>query len=121
MKSARALLIAAALLLFATALFHASGVGVVSGALPGQRGRIMEVLWYLPAWDWTVVALVWLAAALWPDRHLAPLVWLTALIPLVVAILLIRAVGGGFPGVWMLLGAVILAGLGAARLRHRLL
>ena len=121
MKSARTLLAAAALLLLVTAIFHVSGIGMVSSWLGGDRGRILQTLWYLPAWDWAIVALVWTAAALWPDRHLAPLIWLTSLIPLVVALLLIRAVGGGFPGVWMLLGAVILAGLGAARLRRRLL
>lgn len=121
MKSARALLLSAALLLLLTALLHASGVGIVSNWLGEESGRIQRIAWYLPAWDWTVIALVWTAAALWPDRHLAPLVWLTALIPLVVAVMLLQAVGGGFPGVWLLLGAVILAGLGGARLRRRLI
>ena len=119
MKSARILLALGALLLFATALFHGSGVGTVSNWLQGDRGRIVEMLWNLPAIDWTVVAAVWAVAALRPDRHFAPIIWLTALIPLTVALMLIAAVGGGFPGVWMLLGAVLLAVLGGFSLRHR--
>ncbi len=120
MKSARLLLAVAAFLLLATAILHATGIGFVSNWLAGEKGRVLRYLWYLPAWDWLIVALVWAAAALWPDRRLALLVWLTALIPLLVVVLLIAAVGGGFPGVWMLLLAVIFAVLGGARLRQRL-
>ena len=117
MKTARILLGAGALLLAATAAFHASGGAMVSGWLQGDRGTILRLLWYVPTVDWSVVALVWGFIAFRPDRRFAPLVWLTALIPLSVAIMLIGAVGAGFPGIWMLIGAVILGSLGAARLR----
>jgi hypothetical protein len=117
MKYARILLIAGALLLLATAAFHSSGGSMVSGWLQGDRGKILQLLWFLPPIDWGVVALVWLYVAWRPDRRFAPLVWLTAIIPLVMAIMLIAAVGAGFPGIWMLLGAAALASIGAARLR----
>lgn len=117
MKSARILLILGAVLLLATAVFHSSGGAMVSGWLEGERGKILQLLWFVPAIDWGIVALAWLYVAWRPDRRFASLVWLTAIIPLTVAIMLITAVGAGFPGIWMLLGAVALASIGATRLR----
>ena len=119
MKQARILLALAALLLLATALFHGSGIGMVSSWLGGERGRILRMLWYLPAIDWTVIAAIWGYAALRPDRNLRPVIWLTAIVPLLVALMLIAAVGGGFPGIWMLLGAVGLAIAGTIHMRYR--
>lgn len=117
MKPARILLALAALLLVATAAFHSSGSAMVSGWLPGDRGRILQMLWFVPAIDWAIVALVWAFIAWRPSAGLSPLVWLTTIIPLSVGLMLIAAVGAAFPGIWMLLGAVALAAVGAARLR----
>jgi len=116
MNFGRWLLVAAAVLLFATAVFHASGGAMVAGWLPGARGAILTSLWYVPVVDWSVVGLVWLFVAWRRERRFAPIVWLSALIPLTVAALLIAAVGPGHPGIWMLIGAAALALLGAARL-----
>lgn len=116
MNLGRILMTSAALLLFANAAFHASGASMVSGWLPGQRGAILDVLWMVPVVDWAVVGLLWLAIAWKGNRSLAPLVWISALVPLLKAILLVKAVGPGFPGIWMLVAAGALASIGAARL-----
>ncbi len=118
MKSARIMLGLASALLLATAAFHSSGGAMVSGWLEGEKGSILRLLWFVPAIDWAVVALIWAFAAWRPERRLAPLIWLSAIIPLSVAIMLIAAVGPAFPGIWMLLAAVALAATGAARLRE---
>ena len=117
MTGARILLLLGALLLLATAAFHASGGAMVAGWLDGERGQILRLLWFVPPIDWVVVALIWAFAAWRPSRVLAAIVWLSALIPLAVAGMLLVTIGPGFPGGWMLLGATILAGFGAARLR----
>ena len=118
MKSARILLGLGAALLIATAAFHGSGGAMVSGWLEGERGEILRLLWYVPTVDWIVVALIWLFVARWGDRRLAPLVWISALIPSSVALMLIWAVGAGFAGIWMLIGSVLLAAVGSARLQR---
>ena len=119
MSAARLCLGLAALLLFATAAFHASGAGMVSGWLPGQRGEVLGVLWMVPVIDWAIVGILWLVTAWKADSRLAPLVWISAIVPLLVAILLIKAVGPTHPGIWMLIGAALLAAVGAARLGAR--
>lgn len=119
MKSARILLGLGALLLLATAAFHSSGGGAVSGWLEGERGQILRMLWFAPPIDWTVVALVWLFVGWRGDSGFAPLVWLTSIVPLSVALMLLAAVGAAFPGIWMLLGAAAFAAAGAARLPQR--
>ena len=119
MSAAKASIGLAALLLFVTAAFHASGATMVSGWLPGQRGAILDVLWVVPVIDWAVVGVLWLFIAWKDDRRLAPLVWISSVVPLLVAVLLIKAVGFGHPGIWMLIAAALLASVSAARLaRH---
>ena len=117
MKSARILLTVGALLLLATAAFHGAGGAMVSGWLDGDRGRILRLLWFVPPIDWGIVALIWGYATWRPDARLAPVVWLAAIIPSAVALMLVGAVGAGFPGIWMLLGAVLLAAYGGFRMR----
>ena len=119
MSVARLSLGLAALLLFATAAFHASGATMVSGWLPGQRGAVLDVLWVIPVIDWAIIGVLWLVTAWKDDRRLAPLVWISAVVPLLVAILLIKAVGFGHPGIWMLMAAAVLASAGAFRLGQR--
>ncbi len=116
MRLARALLTAGAILLFATAAFHASGGAMVADWLPGARGAVLTLLWNVPVVDWSIVGLLWLFVAWRADRRFMPVVWLSAMIPIVVAVMLIAAVGLGHPGIWMLIGASALAGVGAARL-----
>lgn len=118
MSVARLSLGLAALLLFATAALHASGATMVSGWLPGQRGAILDVLWVVPVIDWAIIGVVWLFVAWRDERALAPLVWVSAVVPLLVAVLLIKAVGPGHPGIWMLVGAAVLASFGASRLQR---
>jgi hypothetical protein len=117
MKAARLLLALAALTLFATAALHSSGSAMVSGWLEGDKRAILQMLWFVPAVDWLVVAAIWAIVAWPPDPRFAPIIWLTSLIPLAVALMLIAAVGPNFFGIWMLLGAVALAAIGAGRLR----
>ncbi len=116
MKLARTLLLVGALLLLATAAFHSSGSDMVAGHLPGMRGRIVEMLWFVPPIDWLVVALCWAFVAVRADRRLRPIVWITALIPLAVAVMLAATIGIGFPGLWMLVAAIVLGVIGASRL-----
>lgn len=118
MSVARLSLGLAALLLFATAALHASGATMVSGWLPGQRGAILDVLWVVPVIDWAIIGVLWLFVAWRDERALAPLVWISAVVPLLVAILLIKAVGVGHPGIWMLVAAAVLASFGASRLQR---
>ena len=117
MTLGRLLLAIASVILFATAAFHASGASTVSGWLPGQRGAILDVLWIVPVVDWAIVGILWLAIAWKDDRRLAPLVWISALVPLLMAVLLVKAVGPGFPGIWLLVAAAVLAVIGATRLK----
>ena len=119
MSVARLSLGLAALLLFTAAALHASGATRVSGWLPGQRGAILDVLWVVPVIDWAIIGVLWLFVAWRDERPLAPLVWISAVVPLLVAILLIKAVGVGHPGIWMLIAAALLACVGAALLGRR--
>jgi len=116
MKQARILLVIAALLLVVTAAFHSSGGAMVSSWLDGDKGAILRLLWFVPAIDWAVIALLWGFVSWRNDQRFAPVIYITAIIPLVVALMLIGAVGAGFPGIWMLLGAVGFAVAGALRL-----
>ena len=116
MTGARMLLGLGALLLFATAAFHATGLAMVEGWLPGSRGAILELLWVVPTIDWAIVGILWATIAWLDDPRLKPLVWISAVIPLLIAVLLVKAVGFGHPGIWMLFGAAALAVAGSLRL-----
>jgi hypothetical protein len=116
--AARSLLALGAALLLATALFHGSSGGMVSGWLDGQRGEMLRALWYLPSLDWLVVAAIWGVAAARPSARYTPILLLTALMPLGAAAFVAGAVGVGFPGVWMLIGAGLAAAAGALRSRR---
>ena len=112
----RILLTLAALVLIGTAAFHASGASMVSGWLGGERGMVLQMLWYIPTLDWAVVGLAWLFIA-WRGSHLhAPLVWVLALIPGGAAAMVANAVGPAFLGLWLLAGATLLAVLGSIAL-----
>ena len=113
---ARWLLVAGAALLIATALFHSTGLAMVGGWLPGQKGQILTLLWLTPIADWTVVALLWLWAAKRGRADLRLVVLFSAIVPAFVAIGLFVIAGASHPGGFMLAGSVILAVLGAWRL-----
>jgi hypothetical protein len=115
----RILVTLGALLLIATAVMHGLGGQMVSGWVSGERAAVLQALWYLPAIDWVVVALAWLAIAWTGGIRLGWLIWLVAAIPAAAAILLVATVGAGFFGVWMLAGAVLLALLGSIALPRR--
>ena len=113
---ARVLLISGAVVLVATALFHMTGLNSVSGWLDGDRGRIVALLWSTAAFSWAVVALLWIYAAFRPAEALRAPVWISTLIPLSVAILLLVVVEPTHPGGYLLLLSVVLAGIGAWRM-----
>jgi len=110
-------LIGGAILLLATAIFHMTGLPMVSDWLPAQRGQILGALWVSPAIDWSVVAVLWLIAAFRGGREWAIAVAVSAVIPVTMAIALFTIVGIAHPGPFMLTGAVMLALFGASRLR----
>jgi hypothetical protein len=112
----RILLGIGAVILFAAAAFHASGAAQAATWAQGTRGEILRLLWAVPTIDWAIVGIIWLAIAWYDDRRLAPLVWISAAIPLLVAVLLVKAVGIGFPGSWLLAMAALLAVIGSVRL-----
>ncbi len=112
----RVLLSLSALILIGTGAFHATGSSMVAGWLGGERGALLQMLWWLPTLDWLVVALAWLFIAWRGDRRLAPLVWLLALAPAGAAALVAGTVGPAFLGLWLLAGATLLAVLGSIAL-----
>ena len=114
---ARTLLIAGAVLLAATALFHMTGLASVAAWLDGDRGMILSLLWGAAAFSWAAVALIWAYSAARPSPALKWPVWISALIPLSVGVLLLALVDGTHPGGYMLLASAALAVLGAIRLR----
>ena len=112
----RVLLTLGALVLIGTAAFHGSGAQMVAGWLGGERGALLQTLWFIPTLDWAAVGLVWLFIAWRGSQRSAPLVWLTALIPGGAAAMVAAAVGPAFLGVWLLAGATLLALLGSIAL-----
>lgn len=112
----RVLLILAGLVLIATAAFHASGGAMVAGWLPGERGSLLQALWFIPTLDWTTVGLAWLYIAWRGTTRLAPLVSVLALIPAGAAAMIAASVGPNFLGVWLLGAAALLAVLGSITL-----
>lgn len=116
-KHARWLLVAGAVLLIATALFHSTGLSMVSGWLPGTRGQIVSLLWLAPVADWSVVALLWIISAWRLRSDMRLIVLVSAIVPAIAAVALFIVVGTSHPGPFMLAGAALLAVLGAIRLR----
>ena len=114
---ARTLLIAGSVLLVATALFHMTGLSSVAELLGGDRGRIIELLWGAAALNWGVVALLWSYAAVRPAAALQWPVWISAIIPISLAFLLLGTIDPAHPGGYMLLVASALACIGAWRMR----
>jgi hypothetical protein len=112
----RILLTVGALVLIGTAAFHGSGAQMVSGWLGGERGAMLQTLWFIPVLDWAAVGLAWLFIAWRGGNRLAPLVWLLALIPAGAAAMVASSVGPYFVGVWLLAGAALLAVLGSIAL-----
>lgn len=112
----RVLLAVAGLVLIGTAAFHATGGGMVAGWLSGERGLVLQTLWYVPALDWATVGLAWLFVAWRGDERLAPLVWLLALIPGGAAAMIAYALGPGLIGFFLLAGAALLALFGSLAL-----
>jgi hypothetical protein len=112
----RLLLALGALVLLGTAAFHATGGPMVAGWLSGERGAVLQMLWYVPTLDWAVVGLAWLFIAWRGNRRLAPLVWLLAAVPGGAAFMVAATVGSAFLGLWLLAGATLLAVLGSIAL-----
>jgi hypothetical protein len=115
----RLLLALAALVLIGTAALHGSGAGMVAGWLGGERGAVLQMLWFIPALDWAVVGLAWLFIAWRGSKLMAPLVWALALIPGGAAALVAGTAGPTFLGFWLLAGATLLALLASIALPRR--
>lgn len=113
---ARILLILAALLLFAAAGLHLSSGGAAAGWMSGERGAVIQLLWHLPGLDWIAVALAWLFVAWRGTRRLAPILWLTAVVPAGAAAAIAAVLGSTFIGAWLLASAALLAVLGSLAL-----
>ncbi len=116
MMLGRVLLTLAAAALIGTAAFHAMGGGMVAAWLGGERGLVLQTLWYVPSLDWAAVGLAWLFLAWRGSQRLAPLVWVLALIPGGAAAMIAYALGPSFLGFWLLAGATLLALSGAIAL-----
>lgn len=112
----RALLILAGLLLLGTAGFHASGGGAVAGWLGGERGLLLQTLWYLPGLDWAVVGLAFVGIGWRCTRRSAPLAWLLAAVPGGAAAAIAGTLGPAFVGAWLLAASALFAILGAIAL-----
>lgn len=112
----RILLLLGAVILVATALFHMTGLSAAAGWLDGGRGAIVGLLWSSVAFDWVVVAIVWIGAALRPASSLRLPVLLTALIPGCAGALLLATVDAAHPGGYLLLASTVLAWLGVWRM-----
>jgi hypothetical protein len=89
---------------------------MVAGWLSGERGALLQLLWYIPTLDWAAVGLAWLYIAWRGSQRFAILVWLLALIPGGAAAMVAAAVGPYFLGFWLLAGATLLALLGSIAL-----
>lgn len=116
MMLSRILLGLASLFLLAAAGLHYSGAGAVANWLSGERGIVLQILWYLPGLDWIVVAAAFGFISWRGDKRFAPLVWLLALIPASAAVAIAAVLGAAFVGAWLLAGAALLAVLGSVAL-----
>ena len=116
----RALLVAGALLLLATAAIHATGTQMIAGWTtdfePFQR-YALQLVWLTDSFDWAVVAAAWLIAARYPSTSWSGAAMLLALIPAACAagILFIEP---RFFGAYLLLGSVGLAATGVGFLKR---
>lgn len=109
MRTRRAPLISAALLLAATAVFHLTGLSMVLGWFEGDKRTIMVLLWIVPAASWLLIAAFWLFKALQGLALDWSVLMLTAAIPLLVGVPLLALVSPVHPGGYMLVAASVLA------------
>lgn len=112
----RGLLALAALILIGTAVWHGLGGTEAAGWLRGERGVVVQALWFVPTLDWTVIASVWLGIAVRGTARSAPIVWLLALVPFGAAALIAGTLGPAFLTMWLLAGAALFAVLGGMAL-----
>jgi hypothetical protein len=109
-------LLAAGVVLAATAIFHLSGLAMAASWLDGVEGRIVELLWITPAASWLIIAGYWLHSG-WRGPVPPPgAILATALLPLVVAVPLLVTISPAHPGGYLLIAA---AGLALATARRR--
>jgi hypothetical protein len=117
----RILLYAAAALLAATAILHASGQPMVDGwvaGLPEFQKQALCLVWLTDSVSWVVVASVWAMAGWKQERGWLGASVLAALIPLSMVVG-IMGIDPTFFGGWMLLGSNVLAVAGLALIWRR--
>jgi hypothetical protein len=110
----RLILLAAALLLLATAIIHAGGQPMVDRwvhDLSDQQRAAICLVWITDSINWAIVSVIWSVAAWRRERGWLGAAAVAALIPLTVGIGVL-AIEPRFFGGWMLMGSVALAGVG---------
>lgn len=116
----RALLIAGALLLSATAAIHATGTQMIAGwaaDFEPFRRYALQLVWLTDSFDWAVVAAAWLIAARYPTTSWRSAAMLLALIPAACAIGILF-IEPGFFGAYLLLASIGLAIAGVGFLKR---
>ncbi len=96
MKMARWLIVAGSVILFGTALFHASGYNGVANAIEASNARpflasAVKGLWLMFSAHLIILSLIIVAAS--RSAHARPLVLLCALMPVFDTLLLLRFAG----------------------------
>ena len=116
----RALLVAGALLLLATAAIHATGTQMVAGwttDFENFRRYALQLVWLTDSFDWAVVAAAWLIAARYPTSSWRSAAMLLALIPAACAIGILF-IEPRFFGAYLLLASIGLAISGVAFIKR---
>jgi hypothetical protein len=117
----RILLIAAAVLLTATAVIHACGQPMVDGWVAGlgeQKKQAICLVWITASINWIVVSVIWAWAGWKQQRDWLGAAAVAAIIPLVFGAG-VMGIEPRFFGGWMLLGSVLLALIGIVLSRRR--
>jgi hypothetical protein len=120
MSAGRVLLGLGALLLLATAVIHAMGQAMMDSWIQGLSERQKAglcLMWIAASISWAVVALIWGVAAWRQERGWLGASAVAALIPLSVAVGIMR-IDSTFFGGWMLFGSIALAAAGVMLTRR---
>lgn len=116
----RTLLLLGALLLLATAAFHAAGCNMVAGwleELPHQQSQGLQFVWLTDSLSWVVTALAWLVAGYRGAHSCAGVAILMSSIPLLTGAGILW-IDPAFFGGCLLLASSALGVSGAAVIRN---
>ncbi|ROZ75095.1 hypothetical protein [Ramlibacter sp. WS9] len=115
LKSGKYFIWAAAFLMFACAVLHSMAWMRAQGDFSPEARPLAALLWFLLGIDWAVIGGLWVLGA---SKGIAarPLLLLSVVVPVSVAVGLCLTIGPGFFPVYLQLGAAGLLLLGAFRL-----